>query len=166
MERKVIKRLSNTSYWSDGEGLWLKPNVGGDFREKEVVEVSGRKWHRDVGFLDSYFKEAFSEIPEIQFVRKVAPEVVIEKPIEERIEPIIEDVVVKSAVNDIPSRSGYNKLSEEVIKGIVDDYTSGIGSSRDIAKKWGVSYSIVMRYVRRAGVEYRAVSGRKKAPTS
>jgi hypothetical protein len=167
MERKIVKRLSNVSYWSDGVGLWLKPNIGGDFREKEVSVRDGRRWNRDVGFLDLYFKEAFSDIPEIQFVRKVVPEVIKEEIVEEkRVEPIVEKVVVETVVKAVPSRSGYSKLSEEVVKGIVDDYTSGVGSSRDIAKKWGVSYSIVMRYVRKAGVEYRAVAGRKKAPTS
>jgi hypothetical protein len=84
MERKVIKRLSNTSYWSDGEGLWLKPNIGGEFRDKDVSVVGGRKWHKDVGFLDSYFKEPFSDIP--QMVKKEE----INRVKEEIIKPIIE----------------------------------------------------------------------------
>lgn len=161
MERKVIKRLSNTSYWSDGVGLWLKPNVGGEFREKDVVVRDGRKWHKDVGFLDLYFKEAFSEIPEIRFVRKVTPEVVEEVIVKPIVEPKIENVVVEST--GVKTRK--RKLSDEDRVMVVEDYKRGV-SSRELSRHYGISYSMVLRYVRKSGVEYRAVSGRKKAPTS
>jgi hypothetical protein len=163
MERKVIKRLSNTSYWSDGEGLWLKPNIGGEFREKDVSVVGGRKWHKEVGFLDSYFKEPFSDIP--QMVKVAAPKEVKE----EIIKPIIKDIEVNNGfINKIVLDSSVKKstrdrkLSADDRVKIVEEYVGGSGS-RAIAKKYGISYSMVMRYVRIAGVEYRAASGRKKA---
>ncbi len=165
MERKVIKRLSNTSYWSDGVGLWLKPNVGGEFREKDVVARDGRKWHKDVGFLDSYFKEAFSEIPEIRFVR-ASPKVIEEKRVEEVIvKPILEPKVEKVVVESTGVKTRKRKLSEEDRVMVVEDYKRGV-SSRELSRHYGISYSMVLRYVRKSGVEYRAVSGRKKAPTS
>jgi len=164
MERKVIKRLSNTSYWSDGVGLWLKPNVGGEFREKDVSVVSGRRWHKDVGFLDSYFKEPFSEIPEIQFVR-VSSKVIEEKKIEEVIVKPIVEPQVDNVVESTGVKTRKRKLSDEDRVMVVEDYERGV-SSRELSRHYGISYSMVLRYVRKAGVEYRAVSGRKKAPTS
>ena len=148
MERKVIKRLSNTSYWSDGVGLWLKPNVGGEFREKDVAVRDGRKWHRDVGVLDSYFKEAVSDIPEIQFVRKVATEVVKEVIIEEK--PVVEPKVKNGSVG----RPRCELSSEDIARG-------------EAMLEMGVSVSVMCRKMGIYRVKwYRAVSGMKKAPTS
>ncbi len=163
---KLIKRMTQTSYYLEEGKLYLVNNFSGIKRLATVFDRGGREFNRDVGFVDELgkevVKEAFSEIPEIQFIRKVAPEVIKEKIVEESsVKPAVEP-----NVKDVTERKSYNKLSDDVVKGIIDDYTSGIGSSRIIAKKWGVSYSIVMRYVRKSGVEYRAVSGRKKAPTS
>lgn len=160
---KVIKRLSSTSYLLEGGILYRKGNwVDSVAKEVPCDERDGRVWHKDVGFLDNYdvsevvIDPVVEDIPAIRVVLKDSlsggkVEIVVVEPA----------VVRKSATSDGLTR----KMTDEVLKAILEEYSLGDVGSRALAEKYGLSFALVCRYIRRNGVEVRAKAGRKKLCT-